>query len=55
MTPICKWVLGVQGYGDPAHDLTLEQAGAYFHDIYAGVIVDIFCGLVSAEGIEPST
>jgi creatinine amidohydrolase/Fe(II)-dependent formamide hydrolase-like protein len=37
-----RWVIVVHGHGDPKHNLMLDEAGDYFHDIYGGEMVNLF-------------
>jgi creatinine amidohydrolase len=37
-----RWVVVLNGHGDPAHNRMLDQAGDYFHDTYGGEMVNLF-------------
>ena len=37
-----RWVFIVHGHGDPVHNQMLDQAADYFHETYAGEMVNIF-------------
>jgi creatinine amidohydrolase len=37
-----KWILVINGHGDPAHNSMIDQAADYFHDIYQGEMVNLF-------------
>jgi creatinine amidohydrolase/Fe(II)-dependent formamide hydrolase-like protein len=37
-----RWILVLNGHGDPAHNRMLDQAGDYFHDTYGGEMVNLF-------------
>jgi creatinine amidohydrolase/Fe(II)-dependent formamide hydrolase-like protein len=37
-----RWVIVVNGHGDPMHNRMLDQAGDYFHDTYGGEMVNLF-------------
>ena len=46
-----RWILVVNGHGDPAHNHMLDQAGNYFHDTYGGDMVNVF-GYLWAMDLE---
>lgn len=46
-----RWIMIVNGHGDPAHNRMLDQAGEYFHDTYGGEMVNVF-GYVWAMKLE---
>src|SRR5947209_7050857 len=37
-----RWIVLVNGHGDPAHNSVIDQAADYFHDTYHGEMVNIF-------------
>ena len=37
-----RWILIVNGHGDPAHNRMIDQASDYFHDTYKGEMVNVF-------------
>jgi creatinine amidohydrolase/Fe(II)-dependent formamide hydrolase-like protein len=37
-----RWILLVQGHGDPVHNQMLDEASDYFHDTYGGEMVHVF-------------
>ena len=43
-----KWIFVVHAHGSPNHNLALDQAGDYFHDVYNGHMVNLF-GLIRPE------
>lgn len=42
-----RWIFVLQNHGSPIHNLTLDQAGDYFHDSYGGWMVNL-------TGLEPA-
>ncbi len=43
-----KWIFVVHAHGSPNHNLALDQAGDYFHEVYAGHMVNLF-GMIRDE------
>jgi creatinine amidohydrolase/Fe(II)-dependent formamide hydrolase-like protein len=37
-----RWIIVINGHGDPAHNRMLDQAGDYFHETYGGEMVNLF-------------
>jgi creatinine amidohydrolase/Fe(II)-dependent formamide hydrolase-like protein len=37
-----RWIMIVNGHGDPAHNSMIDQASDYFHETYQGEMVNVF-------------
>jgi creatinine amidohydrolase/Fe(II)-dependent formamide hydrolase-like protein len=47
-----RWIFVLQNHGSPVHNLTLDQAGDYFHDSFGGQMVNL-TGLEPTGGTPP--
>jgi creatinine amidohydrolase/Fe(II)-dependent formamide hydrolase-like protein len=48
-----RWIFVIHNHGSPLHNLMLDQAGDYFHDVYGGCMVNLPGVLHEAQEPDP--